>query len=299
MKTIQFLAMSLSAIGILLSTRVASQQLPNVGFENWEQKTFNGTDYLSPVGWFTLNPLKAFGYEETTFESLDASIGKSAVMLETMIGPFNTIPGLLTLENILGDNGMPNVENNRISFQNLPAGFTFYYKSGPELGDANVIFMMLSKWKNGKRDTIGIASFEIDSAVEKYTYAVVPTVYFINNELPDSMSFIVSSSKNGFSPIVGSWFLVDHLQLFYADGLAEEATKKLNIYPNPASEYIQIGGLNKDKNYSIYNLMGQLVMNGRTENSKVFGLNPLNNGNYILHLFDESGQSYHHFNLNN
>lgn len=299
MKAIQILALSLSTLGILLSTRVESQQLPNVGFENWEEKTFNGTNYRNPAGWFTLNPLKAFGYEETTFESLDAEIGKSAVMLETVVGPFNTIPGLLTLENILGQNGMPNIENNRIPFQNLPAGFTFYYKSGPELGDANVIFMMLSKWKNGKRDTIGIASFEIDSAVEKYTYAVVPTVYFINNELPDSMSFIVSSSKNGFSPIAGSWFLVDQLQFFYTDGLAEQLAKKLTIYPNPVSESISIGGLIKDKNYSIYNVLGQLVMSGSTENSKVFGLNQLNNGNYILHLFDEAGQSYHHFNLNN
>jgi hypothetical protein len=281
------------------SNALFGQQLPNVGFEDWEQKTLNGVQYLEPQGWFTLNALKAFGYEESTFESSDAMVGKKAVMLETLVGQFNTIPGLLTLKSILGENGMPNVDNNRIPFQHLPAGISFYYKSGPEIGDTNVVFMLLSKWNNGKRDTIGIASFEIGSAVDKYTYAVVPTVYFINNELPDSMSFIVSSSKNGFSPIAGSWFLVDQLQLFYTDGFQEQAGKRLKLYPNPASEMMNIDGLNKDMNFNIYNLLGETVLSGSTVNSKVFGLNQLNNGNYILHLYNNAGQSYHHFNINN
>jgi hypothetical protein len=294
LRRLPILACLILSAGVLFG-----QQLPNVGFENWESKTLNGTKYQEPQGWFTLNALKAFGYEESTFETNEAKVGEKAVMLETLVGPFNTIPGLLMLNNILGQNGMPNVDNNRIPFQHLPAGITFYYKSGPEIGDTNVVFMLLSKWKNGKRDTIGIASFEMDSAVENYTYAVVPTVYYINNELPDSMLFIVSSSKNGFSPVAGSWFLVDQLQFFYTDGLHEQTHKKLKLYPNPASEIMSIEGLDKDTHFTIYNLLGKTVLSGSTENSKVYGLNQLNNGNYILHLNDNAGQSYHHFNINN
>jgi len=285
-------------IGLLLGFKISAQQLPNIGFENWESKTFNNITFQQPQGWFTLNQLKAFGYEETTYESSEAKVGIKAVMLETIVGPFNTLPGLLLIQNILGQDGMPDLEKNKVPFQGLPGGFSFYYKSGPEVGDANVILMVLTKWKNGKRDTIGIASFETDSTVDNYTYAIVPVIYQIENELPDSMSFIASSSKNGFSPVAGSWFLIDQLQLFYTDALKEQNASKLKIYPNPVNEMVCINGLKNDLNFKIYNAQGSLVMSGKTKDSKVFGLNQLINGNYFLQLSDETTNSIHQLIIN-
>lgn len=57
---------------------------------------------------------------------------------------------------------------------------------------------------------------------------------------------------------------------------------KLNLYPNPTTEYLKIEGLLKnDSEYQIFNLFGQLIQKGKIEN-KIINLNNIQNGIYFL-----------------
>jgi len=293
MKTNYTYTITCLLLGILYAGISNGQaQLPNSGFEIWETRNFIGTNYQSPQGWYTLNQLKAFGFEETTFESSNAKVGSKAVILETMLGPSTTIPGLLTIQNMLGITGIPDIEKNRIAFTSRPKSIMFWFQSFPEPGDANVVYMLLTKWVDGKRDTIGEASFEIDSIVSNYREASVLFNYY-SSLAPDSMSFIASSSKDGFSPTAGSLFLLDDLRLTYSNAINEVSQNQFVIYPNPCSETLQIRGLKDEVDYAIYDMLGNLVKEGKTIASSIFGLNQLASGNYIVNLSTSQSNSFH------
>jgi hypothetical protein len=299
MKINKFYTLVFLLFSVMMTNKSIGQtQLPNSGFEIWETKTFNGTNYEDPQGWFTLNQLKAFGFDETTFESSLAKVGSKAAILETMLGPSTTIPGLLTVQNIIGINGFPDIEKNRVAFNGRPNSIEFWYQSFPEPKDANIVFMLLTKWVDGKRDTIGFASFEIDSIVASYTEANVPFEY-VSGLTPDSMSFIASSSKDGFSPIAGSLFMLDDLRLTYSNAIREHEQNRLTFFPNPCTETIFVTGLKEEVNYTIYDLTGNLLKEGVTLASKVYGLNQLASGNYILKLSSKQSSSFHRIIINN
>ncbi|MCX6229925.1 MAG: T9SS type A sorting domain-containing protein [Bacteroidetes bacterium] len=61
---------------------------------------------------------------------------------------------------------------------------------------------------------------------------------------------------------------------------------KINIYPNPATEYVIIEGIGNNKTvYSIFNLVGQIVKSGRIEsNSSKISVNDLKSGIYFVKL---------------
>ncbi len=292
--TLVFLLLSV----LMINNSIGQAQLPNFGFENWETKTFNGTNYQDPQGWYTLNMLKAFGFEESTFETSNAKVGSKAVMLESMLGPTTSIPGLLTVQNIIGINGLPDIEKNRVAFNGRPNSILFWYQAFPEPKDANIVFMLLTKWIDGNRDTIGFASFEMDSNVSSYTEANVPFVY-VSDLTPDSMSFIASSSRDGFSPIAGSLFMLDDLKLTYSNSVHEHSQSQLTLFPNPCKETLYINGLIEEANFTIYDLTGNLVKEGATVASKVYGLNQLASGNYILKLSSKQSNSFHRIIINN
>lgn len=59
-------------------------------------------------------------------------------------------------------------------------------------------------------------------------------------------------------------------------------TQKIEIYPNPSSEYIQISGLSLEENYRIYNILGSKVKNGIIHDNEQIDIRDLNKGIYLL-----------------
>jgi hypothetical protein len=64
----------------------------------------------------------------------------------------------------------------------------------------------------------------------------------------------------------------------------------LKIFPNPASGFIQISGLNTFQNYEIYNLLGARITYGGLENNQTIDIKEFANGLYLLKL--ENGRTF-------
>jgi len=65
---------------------------------------------------------------------------------------------------------------------------------------------------------------------------------------------------------------------------------KIQLFPNPVSDYIRISGITKAENVEIYNISGQLV---RTETFKDrLNVSELSAGTFILRIKDADGKNY-------
>jgi hypothetical protein len=56
----------------------------------------------------------------------------------------------------------------------------------------------------------------------------------------------------------------------------------LKLFPNPSSDYIQISGLTKSENYTIYNILGAEVKNGYISETGEMDIKNLTNGLFFL-----------------
>ena len=75
-------------------------------------------------------------------------------------------------------------------------------------------------------------------------------------------------------------------------GLNEFKKEKVQLFPNPANEYLTILSSYELSEYTIYSLEGKEVINGKV-NSKIIDLKQLNAGMYTIHLIGESFTSIH------
>ena len=68
----------------------------------------------------------------------------------------------------------------------------------------------------------------------------------------------------------------------------EESGKsvKPEIYPNPASDVLNISGISEAADYEIYNIAGQKIDEGKVSNHHV-NLNHLSKGVYFIQLKDK------------
>ena len=63
------------------------------------------------------------------------------------------------------------------------------------------------------------------------------------------------------------------------------STKKtLQLFPNPAVNFLQISGLTKTETYTIYNILGTVVSRGDVTNKEQMDIKNLTNGLYVLKL---------------
>ena len=62
----------------------------------------------------------------------------------------------------------------------------------------------------------------------------------------------------------------------------EQDNNTIKFYPNPSSDFIQISGLTKAMNYSLYNILGAKLSEGTVSNDENIAVQDLTNGVYIL-----------------
>ena len=58
--------------------------------------------------------------------------------------------------------------------------------------------------------------------------------------------------------------------------------KKVKLYPNPTARFLQVSGLTKTENYSIYNVLGTKIMSSVVSNKEYINIENLTNGLYFL-----------------
>jgi hypothetical protein len=64
-------------------------------------------------------------------------------------------------------------------------------------------------------------------------------------------------------------------------GVAENQNVKINVFPNPANDMMNIN-VNGSFKYQLVNSLGQVVRNGKATNKAVVNVNDLNQGIYFL-----------------
>jgi len=71
----------------------------------------------------------------------------------------------------------------------------------------------------------------------------------------------------------------------------ESSVAEINIYPNPATEYIQIKNAENVSKGAIYNIVGKEVMSFEYRAGTQYNVSDLNAGLYLVRLFDNTGKA--------
>ncbi|NQY28241.1 MAG: T9SS type A sorting domain-containing protein [Flavobacteriaceae bacterium] len=66
-------------------------------------------------------------------------------------------------------------------------------------------------------------------------------------------------------------------------------SSRVNIYPNPSADYIQISNITSIKKYAIYNILGKKVVSGEINQNQKINITKLNSGIYFIQL--ENGKA--------
>jgi hypothetical protein len=86
------------------------------------------------------------------------------------------------------------------------------------------------------------------------------------------------------------WIKIDEFNYYYSDlavsGVDDIARGELSIYPNPATEYIQVEGddLNGSARIVMYNVSGKMVMNQVLDRGGRIPVSHLSEGIYVIRL---------------
>jgi hypothetical protein len=210
-------------IALCFAPDTYGQGIPNADFENWTAG--------KPDSWNCTNMSVLFTQFTTVFqETGNPQHGASCARLETetqnifLVGPV-TVPGLLTLGELKID---PVRQTANISggtpFTGMPQALGGYFKYQPTTGDRCFIFLELTKWNNGVRDTIGYSYLSLGETANEWTAFNVPLEY-LKWESPDTMNIgLVSSNITDGLPHAGTKFWVDNLSLQYGPVSIEGVT---------------------------------------------------------------------------
>lgn len=105
---------------------------------------------------------------------------------------------------------------------------------------------------------------------------------------PPDLSLGTWIDTSGFCNGNGSLTLTGDVQSYTLSLTPFETQSKLKLFPNPSINYVQVSGLTKTENYSIYNVLGTEVNNGKISNTETIDTSNLTNGLYFLKLESEN-----------
>ena len=163
-------------------------------------------------------------------------------------------------------------------------GFNFMF-SGKLYADSDVNFKDLGSWIPGQWYNLRI---EIDHVTDKNVK------YYLNNQLVHTSALgskVVRANDLNFEfDNDGSGFIVDNIIIKDMDQMAVSDVSKshISVYPNPASEFLNIRTDDKIKSVKIYDAAGNLV---KVENNhlSIINIASLPKGNYMVTIETDKG----------
>lgn len=261
MKTI-----SVIIIFLMLSNRLAAQEIPNAGFENW----VNAGSFQNPEFWDTANMSVLFNAVITTSKTTDSHSGSYAARMETKNFLTFTIPGLVTLGNFEIDIwNMQTSITGGTPFNLRPDKLNFYYKYNPAPGDKMRIGMWLLR-NDGTSipDTVATALFESSEPVQNYTLLSM-NIEYRSDQTPEILN-IIAVSSNPENPAAGSVLFIDDLEFefagppFYGDANCDEMVNIQDVVTilnfimgtNPQPFCLENADINNDGVINIIDVVG-------------------------------------------
>lgn len=111
------------------------------------------------------------------------------------------------------------------------------------------------------------------SPVEMYTFPAVNTNFIRMEVLSSHGDTFIGFSEIAFSE--GSTL-----------SLPELSSKNIKLYPNPATDTIQLKGLNENVNYEVYSILGNPVLKGQVGEFDTINISKLQTGVYMIKIED-------------
>jgi len=304
---------TLVLLALAMNSVYAQSNVPNGDFENWYNVVVSATLNYDELGtgtadnWMsTLNSLAAVPPTAggpgpvTVFKTTDAYSGTYAAKAISKNFPFGAgisifIPGMIgtAVMDMVGVKALLG----KPCAGCRPLHFKGFYKFEPVNGDSCAAVILLSKWNTTtkKRDTIGFGKMVRNTPVTHYTEFDIP-VNYTGSGSADSMTMLIVASA-GFDVInfvasqgqEGNTMYVDALSLEYPLGIQQALMPEVgvNVYPNPASDILNVSLSNevKDASFAIYNAAGKLVGTfGLSQASNQIPVYSLVNGVYYFRL---------------
>jgi hypothetical protein len=252
--TIKFIS---TVFALLIVGTTLAQTPSNSDFESWANPP--SKTYENPVGWSTSNDIVGdFGLTNVTKVTSPVQSGTYATKLESIdIFGLSTASALVGIVNI---NPLDQSLTPGAAYTSRPDSITGFFQYTPASGDNFLVLAIFTKWNGISRDTIGSAKFVEDETINTYTRFSIPVEYE-NATIPDSLTFIISSSEVLNNAIPGSIAFVDNINFVgsttniskhYLNNLVE-------LFPNPANEFISVQGLPYSLKVQINNIHGQVL----------------------------------------
>jgi hypothetical protein len=268
--------------------------------ENWHiYEGFLGATAEIPDGWSTPDSIAAaIGIDDPLVEKESSLVqnGTFAAKLTTteldVLGTPLTVPGTLTTGKIGFDftDFTPTITGGA-AITDEPEALEGYFRYEPSGTDTMSVIVYI---KAGD-DTVGTGVYRNSDNVTAYQMFSAPITYSMTGAA-DSLIIIITSSGSFTSLSEGSTLYVDNMSLtggVYVDGWASLGIRP-NIYPNPASGFINIiNPVKDDVVMEVYNLQGQhvaaLILKPETN---TIDLTNFATGIYSFRLMEDGTQVY-------
>jgi hypothetical protein len=286
-----------SSLPVLCFTVLKMFSQPNGGFENW------APDYSaeSPAGWQTLNfltfqpsnPPSAF-----KVSGIDKHSGNYALKLKTIHINYNPIPQILsdTIGLILTGqlNISPAYFNAGFAYSGRPEKLKLWYKYLPVGSDEGGVRVILTKWNGVKRDTLAFIETDLHEQLS-YTPLDIDIPYS-SEEVSDTALIYIASSRSNSLARVGSTLYADDVTFSGWVGIREKQqteTDIVNVYPNPAQDYITFSIKDKKTNYiEVFDSQGRsLEKYVVTASALCLDTDRMNNGVYFYTASDKENKT--------
>ena len=291
------ISVALIACQLFIFNCVAQNEIPNPGFEYWEQFGTIFNNYEEPVGWSTSNAETViFQFQTATKVEDDQFVysGNYALKLRThYIGILNlSVPGGVATADLNINLAIQSIEaSGGVPFSLRPSALQGWYQYIPAAQDSARIGMLLSRWNpvNQLRDTVATAIFETTELTNGY----IPfsTDFEYQSELnPDTMIIGILCGKV-VDPPEGTEMYVDDLSLVYdAVSSFQNKVNRINAFPNPARNRIFYNAPSAE----IIELWTVQGVQSKTYNvldqSDVINVEHVPPGLYIMRFYTSSGR---------
>lgn len=149
----------------------------------------------------------------------------------------------------------------------------------------------------GSNGVIAVGTFNAEADLlmlqnGQYTSILNSTISINANITSVNVGFIDADNKLDFMISTASELRVYEDTANFAVSTVENSIKNLSLYPNPAKNFITVGGIENDTEISIHTIYGQNVYRDiLSENNRV-DISFLSKGIYVLNLLSGK-QSYH------
>lgn len=256
----------------------------NLNFERWDIN-FYATDEAK--NWVNTSDASSYGAPKVVFKEVEnPADGLASVKLVTEYWSEGANYDVDTLVGALLQQS---------SFSKRPKSFEFDYKSFPKTGDEVLVGVQLTSTENDSLIIVGEGFFSSSLTQDNWTNQIVK-IHYYSNLKPKNINIVALSSANatildgslGYAKI-GSELYLDNLKLSTEVDKPKELEYVVNVFPNPAKEYINISSTNPTEQLiKIYSLTGKLVIETSFTSNAKLDISTLPSGTYIYNVLDKN-----------